>query len=45
MAQMLKRALADALRQFQGMKLTELLALRHQRLMSYGKFRETTADA
>jgi len=45
MAQMLKRVLADALRQFQGMKLTELLALRHQRLMSYGKFQETTPQA
>ena len=40
MAQMLKRALADALRQFQGMKVPELLALRHERLSAYGKFKE-----
>jgi acetyl-CoA carboxylase carboxyl transferase subunit alpha len=42
MGQFLKRGLADALRQFQGMKLDELLARRHERLMSYGKFKETT---
>ena len=41
MAQLLKRALADSLRQFQGMKTTDLLARRHARLMSYGKFKET----
>jgi acetyl-CoA carboxylase carboxyl transferase subunit alpha len=45
MAQMLKRALADALRQFQGMKANELLAQRHERLMSYGKFQETTPES
>jgi acetyl-CoA carboxylase carboxyl transferase subunit alpha len=39
MAAMLKRALLDALRQFQGMKPKELLAARHERLMSYGKFK------
>lgn len=44
MAQYLKRALADALRQFQGMKPQELLARRHERLMSYGKFKETTPE-
>ncbi len=44
-AQMLKRVLADSLRQFQGMKLTELLAQRHQRLMGYGKFRETAVES
>jgi acetyl-CoA carboxylase carboxyl transferase subunit alpha len=40
MAQMLKRALADTLRQFQGMKTRDLLAARHEKLMSYGKFKE-----
>ncbi len=44
MATLLKRALADALRQFKGMKTSELLAQRHTRLMSYGKFKETTAS-
>jgi acetyl-CoA carboxylase carboxyl transferase subunit alpha len=42
MAQMLKRALADTLRQFQGMKTKDLLEARHQKLMSYGKFKEMT---
>jgi acetyl-CoA carboxylase carboxyl transferase subunit alpha len=45
MAQMLKRALADALRQFQGVKPNELLAQRHARLMSYGKFQETSPES
>jgi acetyl-CoA carboxylase carboxyl transferase subunit alpha len=45
MAQFLKRALADALRQFQGMKTSELLAQRHQRLLSYGKFQDTSQTA
>ena len=40
MAVLLKRALADSLRQFQGMKTKELLAARHEKLMSYGKFKE-----
>jgi acetyl-CoA carboxylase carboxyl transferase subunit alpha len=44
MAVMLKRALADSLRQFQGMKTKELLAARHARLMAYGKFKSTTAE-
>jgi acetyl-CoA carboxylase carboxyl transferase subunit alpha len=42
MAQFLKRALGDALRQFQGMKTSELQTLRHQRLLGYGKFQETS---
>ncbi|MCE2867255.1 MAG: acetyl-CoA carboxylase carboxyltransferase subunit alpha [Burkholderiaceae bacterium] len=42
MAVLLKRALADSLRQFQGMKTNELLAARHEKLMSYGKFKEIT---
>jgi acetyl-CoA carboxylase carboxyl transferase subunit alpha len=41
MAVMLKRALADALRQFSGVKTKELLAARHERLMAYGKFAVT----
>ena len=44
MASMLKRALADTLRQFQGMKTKELLAARHERLLAYGKFKSTTAE-
>jgi acetyl-CoA carboxylase carboxyl transferase subunit alpha len=38
MAVLLKRALADALRQFASVKPKELLASRHERLLSYGKF-------
>jgi acetyl-CoA carboxylase carboxyl transferase subunit alpha len=45
MSSLLKRALADSLRQFQGLKLKELLAARHARLMGYGKFKETSADS
>ena len=41
MAQLLKRALADTLRQFQGVKTKDLLEARHAKLMSYGKFKET----
>jgi acetyl-CoA carboxylase carboxyl transferase subunit alpha len=44
MASMLKRGLADTLRQFQGMKSKDLLAARHERLLSYGKFKSTTAE-
>lgn len=40
MAALLKRALADALRQFQGVKPKDLVAARHEKLMSYGKFKE-----
>jgi acetyl-CoA carboxylase carboxyl transferase subunit alpha len=42
MATMLKRALADSLRQFHGMKTKDLIAARHEKLMGYGKFKETT---
>lgn len=42
MSALLKRALADALRQFTGMKPRELLAQRHARLQSYGRFKNTT---
>ena len=45
MAAMLKRALGDSLRQFQGMKVKDLVAARHARLMGYGKFKETAPDA
>jgi acetyl-CoA carboxylase carboxyl transferase subunit alpha len=45
MASMLKRALADTLRQFQGMKTKELLSARHERLLGYGKFKSTTAES
>jgi acetyl-CoA carboxylase carboxyl transferase subunit alpha len=41
MAQLLKRALADALRQFQGVKTQDLLATRYDRITSYGKFKES----
>ena len=40
MAVLLKRALADSLRQVQGLKTKELLSARHEKLMSYGKFKE-----
>src|SRR5690606_21909972 len=40
MAQMLKRALSDALRQFQGVDTRELLRQRHERILHYGKFKE-----
>lgn len=44
MATMLKRTLAESLRQFQGMSVKELQARRHERLMAYGKFKETGAQ-
>ena len=40
MAQFLKRALGDALRQFQDVKPADLVKQRHERLMAYGKFQE-----
>ena len=40
MAQLLKRALSDALRQFQGVNPKELVKLRQERIMGYGKFKE-----
>jgi len=45
MASLLKRALSDALRQFQNTRVKDLLEARHTRLMSYGKFKETTDEA
>ena len=44
MAVLLKRALADTLRQFQGVKTKDLLSARHDKLMSYGKFKEINAS-
>jgi acetyl-CoA carboxylase carboxyl transferase subunit alpha len=45
MSALLKRALGDSLRQFQGMRTKDLLAARHARLLGYGKFKETTPEA
>ncbi|PRC91884.1 acetyl-CoA carboxylase carboxyltransferase subunit alpha [Solimicrobium silvestre] len=41
MCVLVKRALADTLRQFQGVKTQDLLTARHEKLMSYGKYKET----
>ena len=41
MAAFLKRALSDALRQVSDLKPKELLARRHERLQSYGRFNDT----
>jgi acetyl-CoA carboxylase carboxyl transferase subunit alpha len=40
MGQLLKRALGEALRQFQNFKPDDLIATRQQRIMAYGKFKE-----
>ncbi|ACC70570.1 acetyl-CoA carboxylase carboxyltransferase subunit alpha [Paraburkholderia phymatum] len=45
MAAMLRRALADSLRQFHGMSTNDLRQRRFDRLMAYGKFKETTPGA
>jgi len=42
-AHLLKRALADALRQFQDVKPAELIKQRQERIMAYGKFKEIGA--
>lgn len=42
MCSSLKRALAESLRQFSGMTVKDLLERRHERLMSYGKFKDTS---
>ncbi len=44
MAQNLKKALQDALKQLSGLSASELLAQRYERLMSYGRFKEQPAD-
>jgi acetyl-CoA carboxylase carboxyl transferase subunit alpha len=43
MMQSLRKALTEALRQFDGKSMDEILKLRYERLMSYGKFKETAA--
>jgi acetyl-CoA carboxylase carboxyl transferase subunit alpha len=45
MSALLKRALGDCLRQLQGVKTKDLLAARLTRLLGYGKFKETSAEA
>jgi acetyl-CoA carboxylase carboxyl transferase subunit alpha len=40
MAQNLKKALQEALKQLSGLSTAELLATRYERLMSYGRFKE-----
>ncbi|HVL59475.1 MAG TPA: acetyl-CoA carboxylase carboxyl transferase subunit alpha, partial [Burkholderiaceae bacterium] len=40
MAQLLKRALTDALRQLQNMRIEDVVRERQQRLLGYGKFKE-----
>lgn len=40
MAVMLKRALADTLRQFQGVKTQDLLKARMEKILAYGQFKE-----
>ncbi|MBI2306201.1 MAG: acetyl-CoA carboxylase carboxyltransferase subunit alpha [Rhodocyclales bacterium] len=44
MAQNLKKALQDALKQTTGLSADELLAARFERLMAYGRFKEQPAD-
>jgi acetyl-CoA carboxylase carboxyl transferase subunit alpha len=39
---LLKRALADSLRQLTGLTVKELLERRHERFLSYGKFKDTS---
>lgn len=41
MMQTLRKALSDTLRQFDGKSMDEILKERYERLMSYGKFKET----
>jgi acetyl-CoA carboxylase carboxyl transferase subunit alpha len=40
MAQNLKKALQDALKQFSGLSTADLLSTRYERLMSYGRYKE-----
>jgi len=40
MAAMLKRALADTLRQFQGVKTKDLLAARMEKILAFGQYKE-----
>ena len=41
----MRKALAESLKTFDGMKADALLDRRHERLMSYGKFKEITAKS
>ena len=45
MMQNLRKALTETLRQFEGKSMDEILKLRYERLMNYGKFKETAARA
>jgi acetyl-CoA carboxylase carboxyl transferase subunit alpha len=45
MAALLRRALADSLRQFQGMSVNDLRERRFEKLMAYGKFKESLPGA
>ena len=44
MAQLLRRAIADALRQLQAIDVKTLLRQRHERILAYGKFKELGAS-
>jgi acetyl-CoA carboxylase carboxyl transferase subunit alpha len=41
----MRRALSESMKTFDGMKVDALLERRHERLMSYGKFKEITAKS
>lgn len=43
MMQTLSKTIADTLRQFDGMPVDEMLKKRYERLMSYGKFKESSS--
>jgi acetyl-CoA carboxylase carboxyl transferase subunit alpha len=45
MAALLRRALADSLRQFHGMSVQDVRERRFDKLMAYGKFMETLPGA
>lgn len=45
MAQLLKRALGEALRQFTGLRAAELIEKRQQRLMAYGQFKDAPSKS
>jgi acetyl-CoA carboxylase carboxyl transferase subunit alpha len=45
MAALLRRALADSLRQFHGMSVQDVRERRFEKLMAYGKFKETLPGA
>lgn len=44
MAQNLKKALQDALKQLSGLSTSELLAARYERLMGYGRYKEQAVN-